>query len=272
MKRPGEPERGVERRRRPGRRRAARRAQVEQVQQEPDVGQRPQQVASRPARPRAAPPARRRCRARARPGRPWPRSRRCRGISFIATNAPRNGMNIGADASIPSRRSWITCPSSCTSRSSDEPDARTASPRPARRRRPRSAKLNRNLNLKRNARFPMSLSASTPPRGDAAAERGGEARGAPAPGSGTAAPRAGGGGSVPVGRLARLPGVVRHGLRVALPRACPCADMSRALAPDPLLAALEDLLLPDRHGLLEGVDRLAAGVHRRRRGGPPRRR
>src|SRR5438094_9412018 len=36
-----------------------------------------------------------------------------------------------------------------------------------------------------------------------------------------------------------------------------------ALAPDPLLAALEDLLLPYGDGLLERVDRLAAGVHRR---------
>src|SRR6185437_8550158 len=43
----------------------------------------------------------------------------------------------------------------------------------------------------------------------------------------------------------------------------PCARRLRALAPDPLLAALEDFLLPHRYGLLERVDRLAAGVHRR---------
>src|SRR4051812_20755422 len=33
-------------------------------------------------------------------------------------------------------------------------------------------------------------------------------------------------------------------------------------APDPLLAALEDLLLPDGHGLLERVDRLPARLER----------
>ena len=32
------------------------------------------------------------------------------GSCFIATNAPRNGMNIGALAVTPSRRSWITWP------------------------------------------------------------------------------------------------------------------------------------------------------------------
>ena len=32
-------------------------------------------------------------------------------------------MNIGAEAGIPSRRSWITCPSSCTSSSSTKPIA-----------------------------------------------------------------------------------------------------------------------------------------------------
>jgi hypothetical protein len=35
--------------------------------------------------------------------------------------APRNGMNIGAEALIPSRRSWKTCPSSWRSRSSTKP-------------------------------------------------------------------------------------------------------------------------------------------------------
>ena len=34
-----------------------------------------------------------------------------------------NGMNIGADASIPSRRSWITCPISWTSRRITKPAA-----------------------------------------------------------------------------------------------------------------------------------------------------
>src|SRR4029079_4218443 len=42
------------------------------------------------------------------------------------------------------------------------------------------------------------------------------------------------------------------------PARCLCA-----LAPDPLLAALKDLLLPHGHGLLQLVDRLAAGVHGR---------
>ena len=32
------------------------------------------------------------------------------GSSFIPTAAPRNGMNIGAVALMPSRRSWSTCP------------------------------------------------------------------------------------------------------------------------------------------------------------------
>src|SRR5829696_9725331 len=36
------------------------------------------------------------------------------GICFIATNAPRKGMNIGADAGIPSRRNCTTWPISCT--------------------------------------------------------------------------------------------------------------------------------------------------------------
>ena len=42
---------------------------------------------------------------------------------FAQTTAPRNGMNIGADASIPSRRSWITCPISCTNSSATNPTA-----------------------------------------------------------------------------------------------------------------------------------------------------
>src|SRR3954447_3791184 len=41
------------------------------------------------------------------------------------------------------------------------------------------------------------------------------------------------------------------------PGGCLCA-----LAPDPLLAALEDLLLPHGDGVLERVDDLAAGIHR----------
>ena len=45
------------------------------------------------------------------------------GISFMPTNAPRNGMNIGAEAGTPSRRSWITWPISCTIRSSMNPSA-----------------------------------------------------------------------------------------------------------------------------------------------------
>src|SRR5205807_975871 len=39
------------------------------------------------------------------------------------TTAPRNGMNIGAVALIPSLRSWITCPSSWMSSSSTKPTA-----------------------------------------------------------------------------------------------------------------------------------------------------
>ena len=39
------------------------------------------------------------------------------------TAAPRNGTNIGALASMPSRRSWMTCPISCTSSSSTKPTA-----------------------------------------------------------------------------------------------------------------------------------------------------
>ena len=43
-------------------------------------------------------------------------------------------------------------------------------------------------------------------------------------------------------------------------------------APDPLLAALVDLLLPERHDLLEPVDRVLAGGEGVLRGGAPRRR
>jgi hypothetical protein len=42
---------------------------------------------------------------------------------LAATAAPRNGMKTGALASIPSRRSWKTCPSSCTSSSRTNPSA-----------------------------------------------------------------------------------------------------------------------------------------------------
>ena len=44
-------------------------------------------------------------------------------IDFAAITAPRKGMNIGAEASMPSRRSWITWPISCTSSSSTKPTA-----------------------------------------------------------------------------------------------------------------------------------------------------
>ena len=37
--------------------------------------------------------------------------------------APRKGMNIGAEALMPSRRSWITWPISCTNSSSTKPIA-----------------------------------------------------------------------------------------------------------------------------------------------------
>ena len=47
---------------------------------------------------------------------------------FAATTAPRNGMNIGALASIPSRRSWITWPISCTSSSSTKPSRELPAP------------------------------------------------------------------------------------------------------------------------------------------------
>ena len=42
---------------------------------------------------------------------------------FAITAAPRNGMNIGALASIPSRRSWMTWPISWTSSSTTKPTA-----------------------------------------------------------------------------------------------------------------------------------------------------
>ena len=42
---------------------------------------------------------------------------------FAITAAPRNGMNIGALASMPSRRSWMTWPISWTSSSSTKPAA-----------------------------------------------------------------------------------------------------------------------------------------------------
>ena len=45
------------------------------------------------------------------------------GSFFIVTNAPRKGMNIGALAGMPSRRSWNTWPSSCRSSSNTKPSA-----------------------------------------------------------------------------------------------------------------------------------------------------
>ncbi len=42
-------------------------------------------------------------------------------IDFAEITAPMKGMNIGADALIPSRRSWNTCPSSWRSRRSTKP-------------------------------------------------------------------------------------------------------------------------------------------------------
>jgi len=41
----------------------------------------------------------------------------------MATTAPRKGMNIGALALMPSRRSWITCPISWTNRRITKPIA-----------------------------------------------------------------------------------------------------------------------------------------------------
>ncbi len=43
--------------------------------------------------------------------------------SAAKTTAPMNGMNIGALAGTPSRRSWMTWPISCTSSSSTNPAA-----------------------------------------------------------------------------------------------------------------------------------------------------
>src|SRR3954466_3133830 len=43
---------------------------------------------------------------------------------LAATTAPRNGMNIGALDLMPSRRSWMTCPISCTRSRSTNPTAK----------------------------------------------------------------------------------------------------------------------------------------------------
>ena len=42
---------------------------------------------------------------------------------LAVTTAPKKGMNIGALAFSPSRRSWITCPISCTNSSTTNPAA-----------------------------------------------------------------------------------------------------------------------------------------------------
>ena len=44
-------------------------------------------------------------------------------IDFAEITAPRKGTNIGAEAFIPSRRSWITCPVSCSRRRTTKPTA-----------------------------------------------------------------------------------------------------------------------------------------------------
>ena len=93
--------------------------QVDQVQEEADIGQGPQQVAvERFGDPQAGGRAEP-CRG---PGPPAPRAPppgRSRGICSIIT-APRKGMNIGALALMPSRRSWITWPISWMKQQQDE--------------------------------------------------------------------------------------------------------------------------------------------------------
>src|SRR4051812_6722480 len=66
----------------------------------------------------------------------------------------------------------------------------------------------------------------------------------------------------------RNPGTGEY-LRPVPPGTPTVPDLNLRTAPDPLLAALVDLLLPERHALLERVDRVLAGGERV---GPVRRR
>ena len=134
---PDEPHPRCERRHRPAAVERDHRQQVEEVQQEAGERQRRAEVVAAwrrrsEAGRRADAPEHRAGEADARLGERVAAERRAQ------MTAPRNGMNIGAEALTPSRRNAITCPISWTKSSTTKPTA-NASPRSARRRRPRRA-------------------------------------------------------------------------------------------------------------------------------------
>ena len=98
------------------------------------------------------------------------------GSSFIATTAPRNGMNIGALAGMPSRRSWITCPISWTRRSRTKPTRERPAPDERVRRdgHEHRARGGQDLELREEEQKPLEL------RGELERERAPAARSHPA--------------------------------------------------------------------------------------------